>query len=163
MDLDHGIQLCPASWRLWKQRCSKHFKLPRIANSCHWVVRPYSPRTMDVRRAGFRHRISARYHPTDKITSDPLLRSHGHVTSGYLNDFWRFNMSSGIWTWMAGFDQKDRPGIYGTKGLPAASNIPSARGQSAGSMDASGRKIWLFGGYGTSSSALYGTHHSMRI
>ena len=38
-----------------------------------------------------------------------------------------------------------QPGVYGTQGVPAPSNIPSSRGATASAMDSKGN-LWLFGG-----------------
>ncbi len=62
---------------------------------------------------------------------------------GYLNDLWRFDGSS--WTWMSGTNREDQPGVFGTKGVPAATNVPGARGYSASWVDQEGN-LWLFGG-----------------
>jgi len=63
---------------------------------------------------------------------------------GQLNDLWRWDGTS--WTWIAGSDTLDQPGIYGTKGIPSPSNVPGARERSVSWTDASGN-LWLFGGY----------------
>lgn len=52
---------------------------------------------------------------------------------------------SGTWTWMSGPNTDGMPGVYGRLGVPAASNIPSARLFPASWKDASGN-FWLFGG-----------------
>jgi hypothetical protein len=67
------------------------------------------------------------------------------TTSGYtyLDDVWRY--SAGQWTWVAGSNTIDQMGIYGTKGTPAAANVPGGRFHEASWTDASG-KLWLFGG-----------------
>jgi len=57
---------------------------------------------------------------------------------------------SGAWTWMSGSDTAStptnaQPGIYGTKGVAAASNVPGARVSAVSWIDNSGN-LWLFGG-----------------
>jgi len=66
-------------------------------------------------------------------------------TNSYFNDLWRF--SSNEWTWMAGSDNTDQPGIYGIQGVAASVNSPGARYGAAGWRDLSGN-LWLFGGTG---------------
>jgi N-acetylneuraminic acid mutarotase len=66
---------------------------------------------------------------------------------GYLNDLWKFNMATNEWTWVSGDSTADNIGIYGTKGVAAASNLPGSRQSGAGWTDGSGN-LWLFGGYG---------------
>ncbi|HEY2013235.1 MAG TPA: kelch repeat-containing protein [Bryobacteraceae bacterium] len=71
--------------------------------------------------------------------------------SYYCNDLWRFNPSTSQWTWMGGSDTSDQPGVYGTQGTAATTNIPGAREYPASWTDKSGN-FWLFGGYGYDSA-----------
>ena len=64
-----------------------------------------------------------------------------------LNDLWRYNPSTGIWTWMSGASTINASGVYGTQGVPAAANVPGARQFMASWTDAAGNLL-LFGGYG---------------
>lgn len=61
----------------------------------------------------------------------------------YLNDLWKY--SNGQWTWMSGADTIDQSGSYGSLGVASPTNLPSARWESMGWVDASG-SFWLFGG-----------------
>jgi N-acetylneuraminic acid mutarotase len=63
----------------------------------------------------------------------------------FLNDLWKYN--GGQWTWMSGSSTAGQPGIYGTLGTAASTNVPGARVDSTGCADASG-DLWLFGGAG---------------
>ncbi|HVN18310.1 MAG TPA: kelch repeat-containing protein [Dongiaceae bacterium] len=69
--------------------------------------------------------------------------------SEYLNDLWRY--SGGQWTWVSGSKVGGQPGVYGTQGVPSASNVPGARSTSANWIDANGN-FWLFGGFGSDST-----------
>ncbi len=51
------------------------------------------------------------------------------TSSGYLNDLWRYDPATNQWTWMSGANTIDQVGVYGTKGVPAAANVPGARGR----------------------------------
>ncbi len=62
---------------------------------------------------------------------------------GYLNDLWKFDGSN--WTWVSGANTTDQAGIYGTKGIPAHTNMPGARWCAASWVDGNGN-LWLFGG-----------------
>ena len=62
-----------------------------------------------------------------------------------LNDLWKWNGTA--WTWVSGAKTAYSKGVYGTKGVASASNVPGARMGSVSWMDASGN-FWLFGGYG---------------
>lgn len=73
--------------------------------------------------------------------------SVGVACGFYLNDLWEY--SGGRWTWVSGFSTAypTQPGVYGTRGTPAASNHPGGRINAAGWMDPSGN-LWIFGGVG---------------
>jgi Galactose oxidase, central domain len=68
-----------------------------------------------------------------------------------LNDLWKYSPSTGEWTWMSGSSTGNQLGIYGTKGVAAASNVPGGRDAPTGWTDNSGN-FWLFGGYGVDSA-----------
>ena len=71
--------------------------------------------------------------------------------NGQLNDLWSYSPGTGQWTWVNGNSTINAPGNYGTNGVLAATNQPSARSGATGWVDASGN-LWLFGGYGINSS-----------
>ena len=60
----------------------------------------------------------------------------------------------GEWTWVSGSDTINQAGTYGTKGTPAADNIPGSRQASKFLVDAKG-DFWLFGGWGYDSTGTY--------
>ena len=70
-----------------------------------------------------------------------------------LNNLWNFNPSTTEWTWMDGVDSTTNLdyGVYGTLGIPAATNIPGGRQSAASWTDNSGN-LWLFGGLGNSAN-----------
>jgi len=74
---------------------------------------------------------------------------------GNLNDLWKYNPSSGEWTWMGGSSSGGQQGSYGTKGSAAASNVPGARDGAASWVGPDGN-LWLFGGLGNDGSGIYG-------
>jgi N-acetylneuraminic acid mutarotase len=61
------------------------------------------------------------------------------------------------WTWMGGSStvgsNGGQPGVYGTKGTPAARNVPGGRYYASSWTDSSGH-LWLFGGAGYNYSYL---------
>jgi hypothetical protein len=67
------------------------------------------------------------------------------VLTPYLNDLWVFNPNTTEWTWVSGSSMADAAGVYGTRGVASASNVPSAREAASSWIDASGN-LWLFGG-----------------
>jgi len=77
-----------------------------------------------------------------------LFGGRNFSTAGeYLNDLWRYNPENNQWTWISGDNTGNQPGVYGTKGVPAAANVPGGRQNATSWTDASGN-FWLFGGQG---------------
>lgn len=64
------------------------------------------------------------------------------------NDLWCFDPALAQWAWISGGQGANSAGSYGTKGVPAPTNLPKARGYAPAMWcDALG-DIWLFGGGG---------------
>jgi N-acetylneuraminic acid mutarotase len=77
-----------------------------------------------------------------------LLGGYGLTSSGSLcesSDQWKY--ASGEWTWIAGPQACYQPGVYGTRGVAAAGNLPGARQYGVTWTDKEGN-AWLFGGNG---------------
>lgn len=77
-----------------------------------------------------------------------LLGGYGYASpglGGFLNDLWKFDRTTRVWTWMSGSDLPGQAGVYGTKGASDPSNVPGARANAVSWTDATG-KLWLFGG-----------------
>ena len=62
-----------------------------------------------------------------------------------INELWMFSPSTGMWTWEGGSQSPNASGVYGTQGVAAAGNIPSARDSALTWVDENGQ-LWLFGG-----------------
>jgi hypothetical protein len=77
----------------------------------------------------------------------------GQAGTTFLNDLWRYNIVGKLWTQVSG--GANSKGVYGTKGVAAAANIPGSRWGATSKMDASGT-VWLFGGYGYDSAGSLG-------
>jgi len=87
-----------------------------------------------------------------------LLGGYGYgitTTSGSLNDLWRYDPDSNMWTWVNGSNTIDQAPVYGTNGIPDAANVPGARSDAI-SWTGSDGNLWLFGGYGLDALAYYG-------
>ncbi len=67
----------------------------------------------------------------------------GSLVSGYLNDLWKY--VNGQWTLIAGPPAVNQLGIYGTKAVPAATNVPPSRAHATSWKDSRGN-FWIFGG-----------------
>jgi hypothetical protein len=70
---------------------------------------------------------------------------------GYLDDLWRYSVSSGEWTWVSGGNGENAAGSYGTQGSISASTVPGGRQAANSWIDSSGH-LWLFGGSGYGSA-----------
>jgi Galactose oxidase, central domain len=73
------------------------------------------------------------------------------TTSGILNDLWKYDPQSGLWTWVSGSNTANQTGTYGTIGVAAASNVPGGRDDPVFWPDANG-VFWIFGGNGCDST-----------
>jgi N-acetylneuraminic acid mutarotase len=85
------------------------------------------------------------------------IDSHGQES--WLNDLWKFDLSTHEWTWVAGSSTEPlergglgEPGIYGTVGQPGPDNIPGSRIDAATWTGKDGN-LWLYGGTGFDSVA----------
>lgn len=65
---------------------------------------------------------------------------------GLLNDFWRYDISSNLWTWMAGSNDPDSFGNYGEKGVASVDHVPRAR-TGASAITGFDGVAWIFGGF----------------
>ena len=70
-----------------------------------------------------------------------------------LNDIWEF--TGGQWLWMGGSQTSGQKGTYGTQNVFNSANIPGARYDATGYVDAAGH-FWMFGGYGEDSAGTTG-------
>src|SRR5258705_6036820 len=66
---------------------------------------------------------------------------------GYLNDLWKYNLSTNQWTWVKGDNVTGQTARYGTQGTAHSLNKPGAIYASVSWTDNSGN-LWLFGGFG---------------
>ncbi|MBL0152786.1 MAG: hypothetical protein IPP93_04595 [Chitinophagaceae bacterium] len=72
------------------------------------------------------------------------------ISSGSLNDLWKYDRILNMWTWMSGNNTINQYGVYGTKGVPSGANYPGSRSYLTGWTDTEG-SFWIFGGEGYSS------------
>ena len=89
---------------------------------------------------------------TDNKGNFWLFGGNGYDSAGNkgeLNDLWKFDGTN--WTWVSGDNTVNQPGVYGTKGVPAGTNMPGSRGSSVSWTDSKGN-FWLFGGGGYDST-----------
>ena len=65
------------------------------------------------------------------------------VSGQYYNALWKWDGTA--WTWMSGGNTRNESGVYGTRGVADAANVPGARAEAVSWRDAAG-DLWLFGG-----------------
>src|SRR5207244_4005459 len=70
--------------------------------------------------------------------------------SGYLNDLWKYDMSTNEWTWMKGSSLRTAAANWGTKKVSAPTNDPGSRQPYPKWKDSQGN-FWLFGGWNAGS------------
>jgi N-acetylneuraminic acid mutarotase len=71
---------------------------------------------------------------------------------GYLNDIWKYDHTSGQWTYEDGSAVVSQAGIWGTMGTPSSSNVISARQGVVSWKNNSTGHLFLFSGYGVGSN-----------
>lgn len=79
---------------------------------------------------------------------------YGGTVGANYNDLWEYDITTFNWTWLKGSNTYNQSGVYGTKGVSAASNTPGARWQA--SAFTYNNKLYLFGGNGLNSGATSG-------
>lgn len=79
----------------------------------------------------------------------------GVVGYGLMNDLWKYNPTTNEWTWVSGNNAISSIGVYGTKGVSNATNMPGARYWAQMWADNSGN-LWMFGGNGYASTSFQG-------
>ncbi len=80
------------------------------------------------------------------------LNSNGGL-AGVFDDLWSYSSGTNQWTWVGGSSALNTAGVYGSQGVPAASNMPGARWGATVWVDADGN-FWLFGGLGLNQSGV---------
>lgn len=83
---------------------------------------------------------------TDKSGNLWLFGGDSRPSESYLNDLWKYEPATGLWTWVSG-----APGAiwerntYGAKGVPDPVSMPGGKGSAAATVDNDGN-FWLVGG-----------------
>jgi Galactose oxidase, central domain len=78
-----------------------------------------------------------------------------NTSADFINDLWKYDIATNMWTWVSGDNIVAQAGVYGTQGTPAAANKPGARSRAVTWADTSGN-LWL--GYGASAKSDEGTN-----
>jgi N-acetylneuraminic acid mutarotase len=75
--------------------------------------------------------------------------------AGYLNDLWKYDTHTHLWTWVNGSKLLDQPEIVNTIGVVDAANKPAGRSH-AGAWATDDGTLWLYGGFAPPSEGVYG-------
>jgi len=67
-----------------------------------------------------------------------------------LNDLWKYEIATNMWTWVSGSNVPNSPGNCGSQGIPSPTNYPDARWVFSKWKDLNDN-LWLFGGSDNSS------------
>lgn len=86
--------------------------------------------------------------------------SDGSGSLGSLNDLWKFDGAN--WTWVAGSDESNMVGTYGTQGTANEANSPGGR-VLAGTWSDDDGNLWLFGGLGYDASGSVGSLNDLWV
>jgi Secretion system C-terminal sorting domain/Galactose oxidase, central domain len=86
---------------------------------------------------------------TDQSGNLWMFGGYGYDEAGVgnLNDLWKYNPATNMWTWVNGDKIIDQKAVYGAQGVPNSTNKPGSRYVSISWTDPDG-ELWLFGGYG---------------
>ena len=99
--------------------------------------------------------VKSDYHHSRK-TGHWAVLSLAVLTFGYFS--LAANAQTNQWTWVGGSSTLGatgaQPGVYGTLGIPAATNSPGGRAYAVSWTDSKGN-LWLFGGDGTDTTGEY--------
>ncbi len=85
-----------------------------------------------------------------------LFGGYGYGVStglGQLNDLWRYNITTNIWTWVSGANTNYQAASYGTLSISSPSNMPGSRYGAKSWADGSGN-LWMFGGIGNTTNSV---------
>ncbi|HEX8881227.1 MAG TPA: kelch repeat-containing protein [Candidatus Acidoferrum sp.] len=73
--------------------------------------------------------------------------------TGFLNDVWEYQQSSGQWIWWKGTSNVNQSGAYLTNGIPFVNNLAGGRRGTAIWQPDAYHYVWMFGGEGYDSTA----------
>ena len=73
--------------------------------------------------------------------------------TGFLNDIWEYQQSSGQWIWWKGTSNVNENGAYLTNGIPFVNNLAGGRRGTAIWQPDANDYVWMFGGEGYDASS----------
>lgn len=85
---------------------------------------------------------------------------YGGSNYGTLNDLWKYDPLTNMWTWVKGSNLPDANSIYGVKGIRDINNMPGATEIANYWTDKEGN-FWLFGGYAFNATGTFGIYSTI--
>jgi gliding motility-associated-like protein len=86
---------------------------------------------------------------TDAVGNLWIYGGYGYDAFGALGalaDLWKYDITTNIWTWMAGQNISAYAGNYGTLQVPAPTNSPPGRFEAATAWTSNTGELWMYGG-----------------
>ncbi len=74
---------------------------------------------------------------------------------GMLNDLWMYDVTTNLWTWMAGPNTVNSLGNYGVQLVPSPANLPPSRYEDNASWTDNSGNLWIYGGGNLSFNQTY--------
>src|SRR5204863_9988917 len=71
---------------------------------------------------------------------------YGGFYGGLFSDLWKYEISTNVWTWIAGDSIRNLLPVYGVQGIPDVNNSPGGRIESTAAWTDNTGDLWLFGG-----------------
>jgi N-acetylneuraminic acid mutarotase len=125
----------------------------QIFTGCQWVWQNGSSLVNQATTATFPGARWGSAYYTDASGNLWMFGGQGYDSAGnigLLNDLWKYNIGTQVWTLVSGSTTANQDGVYGTQGTAAAANVPGGRQNHVLWTDSSGN-IWTFGGFGLDS------------
>ena len=128
------------------------FALPTFAQFNQWVwvkgdTTAQPPVFGTQGTAAANNHPGGRYEPAEWVDKQGNLWMFGGTLSGFMDDLWKYDPITDMWTWVKGSNTMNTPPVYGTKNVPSSGNTPGARGWGSASWTDTVGDLWLFGGY----------------
>ncbi|HEY1080763.1 MAG TPA: Ig-like domain-containing protein [Prosthecobacter sp.] len=86
------------------------------------------------------------------LAADGSLLLFGGLSTGHLNDLWRYNPEDGLWTWLKGASTVNGAATYGQLGVSSPTTTPGSRRGASAFTDATGNLLLFAGTNGANSN-----------
>lgn len=80
--------------------------------------------------------------------------NYGGLDFGGLNDLWKYDPVTNLWTWVKGSNERNALAVFGTQSIPDINNMPGATNIATCWTDKKGN-LWFFGGFSFRTTGTY--------